>query len=414
MFNKKWFWLVGALIFAALALAACAPGGSPVVQTASKDYVAEMLQHRELGDNVGGFVLWTVLALVGLVFVGGYMLFRNEDRRAPILNAIVPAILVATMVFGFGAVRASYVAIDAGDTGVLLEQGAVVNTLNPGQHWIKPWFQKVVLFSTRTFTFTTLSDPINKGSEQYRTYDMSVTSSDVVQGVVNIQIQAHIDPTKAKMVYAKFGTAENAIVQTLKTPSLQFVRDALRGKTAEQIVTQIESLNPVVEKQLVESASPNGIIVESFAFRKPSFGEWEKMRNDTAVSAQAAEKAKNDALVVKEQQQARLYEADTNSKINQVNAEAQAKASITKANADAEIAKTQAQGAAEAAKIQADAAAYTTTTKAAAEAKGNKEVAGSVTPNLIEYLKWQRWDGKWPQIVSDLAGLFVQAPTPAK
>lgn len=412
--NKKVFLLLSALVLGALALAACAvPAGSPVVQTDSKDYVASMLAYREVGDSVGGMAVMGVIALVVGIVLGAVVFFAQDENRRSLMLPVAAFVLGVTLAFGLGAVKASYVTVDAGDTGVLIDQGSYVETLNPGQHWIRPWFQKVVLFTTRTFTFTTLSDPIGKGSEQYRTYSMDVTSSDIVKGTVSFNVQASVNPAKAGALYKKYGTLENAIVQTIKTPSLGFVRDAMRGKSAEQIITQIETLNSVIEKQLIENAQPNGIVIESFAFRRPDFGEYEKMRDATAVSLQAAEKAKNDANVIKEQQQARLYQADTDSKINQVNAEAQAKSSITKAEADAKIAATAAQGNADALKIQAEAQANATVTKAAAEAKGNKDVAASITPTLIDYLKWQRWDGKMPQIVSDLANLFITNPVPA-
>ena len=60
--------------------------------------------------------------------------------------------------------------------------------------------------------------------------------------------------------------------------------------------------------------------------------------------------------------------------------------------------KEVAQIAAEQKKIQAEGDAEATRIKAQAEADANREVAASLTPELIEKLKYEQWDGELPQV----------------
>lgn len=51
-------------------------------------------------------------------------------------------------------------------------------------------------------------------------------------------------------------------------------------------------------------------------------------------------------------------------------------------------------------KIEADAYAYSVKTKAEAQATANKKLSSSITSNLIEYEKTQKWNGVLPQVTS--------------
>jgi hypothetical protein len=133
----------------------------------------------------------------------------------------------------------------------------------------------------------------------------------VVLGKVNWQAQVMINPALAMTLYEKYGTLDNAIVQLIKTPTLSFIRDEMRGKTAEQIITSIELMNAPVNKHLTERARPDGLTLIEFSFRRPSFGDWETSKNATAVAIQNAIKAVEEAKVVKAHQEAEVYKANS-------------------------------------------------------------------------------------------------------
>lgn len=73
-------------------------------------------------------------------------------------------------------------------------------------------------------------------------------------------------------------------------------------------------------------------------------------------------------------------------------AEIEAQTAKVNANKDKEIAEI----AAETARIQAEAEAEVTRINAQAEADANAKIAASLTPELIEQMKYQKWDGKLP------------------
>lgn len=75
------------------------------------------------------------------------------------------------------------------------------------------------------------------------------------------------------------------------------------------------------------------------------------------------------------------------------------------ANIEAETAKIQAnkdkevaQIAADKAVIEAEAKADTTRIEAQAEAEANREIAASLTPELIEKIKYEKWNGELPTV----------------
>lgn len=406
MNSRKFLSVTTFLVVASMVLAACGGMGTSVLSTGTQtgDYVSPILQTKMIGSSVGAGIGWGILALVLALIVGGVTYFfmwrLDEKSRKNFPVAIAAALVIFGLVFGGAYFNASYITIDAGEVGVVVDQGKAIDSLDPGQHWITGFTQKVVIFSTREFTFSTLSDPLNQGSEQYRTYTMSMVTSDGVDGRVPFQIVSQLDSKLAMEVYSEYGTLENAIVQQLKTPALEEVRDVIRGQLAEDIITNIDDFNDDVEERLKVRIGENGLLLISFGFRAPDLGEWQVKRNAAQVAIQAALEAKNLAEVTKAQQEGRKAEADGSAAVQLIQAQANADSQIIAANAQAEVAK-----------IEADGAAYSTLTKAEAEAKANIQVANSLTAALIEYRKWLLWDGKLPStMLGDSSNLLYSIP----
>ena len=61
--------------------------------------------------------------------------------------------------------------------------------------------------------------------------------------------------------------------------------------------------------------------------------------------------------------------------------------------------KIEAEANAEVLKTEADAEAYRTRVKAEAEAEANKQIAESITKDLINYVQVKNWNGNLPQTV---------------
>ena len=81
---------------------------------------------------------------------------------------------------------------------------------------------------------------------------------------------------------------------------------------------------------------------------------------------------------------------------NAVEAKQVAQQEKLKAQTVAEQKVIEANAAAEVKKINVDAEAYEIQVRADAEAEANKKINASLSQNLIDYTRAQRWDGKYP------------------
>ncbi len=400
-------------IFASLLiilLSAC--GQTPVAsETATGDYVAPALAVYDIGSSLGTGIFWAVAALIVGLVIGFVIAFYGAETRKgslPWLVAIAGALVSMTLVFGIPAAAASYIVIDPGHVGVVVDQGKAQNTpLLEGPHWITPFYQTVRVYSTRPFTFSLVTDgengesPATKGSEQYRSFYQKFTTVNGVDGKAAYIIQASLDPQAAPQFYRDYGTLENGIVQLIKTPAIPLVRDVFRGMTAEEAVTNIDDYNDDVQIELAKIAEAGGLIFIDFSFSRPNMGVWGDERNLTATTAQQALTEANKVQIAEAQADASIA---TQAGVNQ--------ADINAAIAQAEIAITKAQGEADAIKIGADANAYKITTEAEAEAEANLVVAQSLNEQLINYRRIMKWDGALPMYFSGAGGPVFTIPIP--
>jgi regulator of protease activity HflC (stomatin/prohibitin superfamily) len=84
---------------------------------------------------------------------------------------------------------------------------------------------------------------------------------------------------------------------------------------------------------------------------------------------------------------------------NKLKAQTEAEQQIIEAEAAAEIKRVNSEAEANARKIAAEAEAYEIEVKATAEAEANKQIAESLTNELIEYKYYETWNGKLPDVV---------------
>lgn len=100
--------------------------------------------------------------------------------------------------------------------------------------------------------------------------------------------------------------------------------------------------------------------------------------------------AYNEAIEKKAQAKLAAEAAEYQNKEAKIRAEAEAEQKKIAAQGDAEAAKIAAQGKAEAKKIESD-----------AEAEANRKIAESLTPEIIEYKKANKWNGQLPTYLGD-------------
>ena len=184
--------------------------------------------------------------------------------------------------------------------------------------------------------------------------------------VVIGSINYNINKTTAMNLFKDVGTN---YYNTLVSPRLLENLKAVFSKyTAEELISSRDRLSIETREMLSKEMSGYGINIISVSIEDIDFAD---AFTDAVEAKQVAQQGKLKAEI--EQEQATM--------------EAQQQAERKKIAAEAE---------ANVQKINADAEAYAIRAQAEAQAEANRQIAQSLTPELIEYTQVSNWDGKLP------------------
>lgn len=252
----------------------------------------------------------------------------------------------------------SCASIPAGHTGILTTFGKVEGkVLTEGFNWKSP-FQKVIKMDNRT----------QKTTETFQAF-----SSDIQEVDILLAVNYSINQETAQKLYRTVGTEyyQNIVYPRL----LEGTKAIFAEYTAEQLISNRETLSEQIANIVVPSVSQYGIVVSSIMVQNIDF-------TDAFTNAvEAKQVAQQNKLTAQTQQDQLTMEA-----------EQEANRQVIKAQADAEQARIAAQADLEVTKIQADAAEYA----GQKEAARNKAIAAWLTSDLLKYYYIQQWDGKLP------------------
>ena len=261
---------------------------------------------------------------------------------APVIGVVLAVILVVLSC-------ASYV--PTGYTGIVTTFGKVhEETLDAGINFHAPW-DNVITMDNR---------------EQRTAFNLEAFSKDIQQVGVQGSINYNIDKSTAMNLYKDVGTG---YADVLISPRIQEdVKIVIAKYTAENLIENRQSVADSIDELLKSELAPKGINVISLAIENIDFTDaFESAVEAKQVATQEKQKAKT-------QQEQQTMEAEQ------------------KAERD----RIAAQAAADVAKIEADAEAYAVKVQADAQAEANKKINASLTEELINYNKVNRWDGKLP------------------
>lgn len=305
-----------------------------------------------MGWFIAGIV-FVVLGIVVAIAVG-----MSYSGKAAMGVGIAAAIL-----FVFCLIFSCMANVPTGHTGVLTTFGKVENhTLEAGMNFKAPW-QSVVTMDNRV---------------QKQSTDLICFSSDIQEVSMKYTVNYQISSADAMTIYKTIGIDyyTNIIVPNIT----ESVKTAVAHYNAEALVSGRSELSKVIQDDLTARLANYNIIVVSASIEDMDF-------TDAFTNAVEAKQ-------VAEQ--------------NKLKAQTEAEQRIIEANAAAEIAKVNAEAAAEAKKIAADAEAYEIAAKAEAEAAANKQIAESLTKELIEYKYYETWNGELPGVVG--ADTIIKMP----
>ena len=197
---------------------------------------------------------------------------------------------------------------------------------------------------------------------------ITVTSSEGLNINLDVALNFTLDPNKVPDIYTRW---RSDIEDISHKYIRQTIREALQitfaKSTAEELYSsKKEQARIDAEKILRDKLEPMGFMISQFTINRI---EPPKQVID-AINAKVA--------MVQEAQR-------SEQEVKKKQAEAAQKVAVAKGDADA----VEAAARGEAASI---------TMRAEAQAKANKLLSESITPNLIQYEQARRWDGKLPQM----------------
>lgn len=264
------------------------------------------------------------------------------------LAKVIPIIVLVT---ALTALFGSWYTVDQGERGVILRNGKIIGTAEPGLGFKMPLIDTVVKISTQTHTTSYQSLQAYSRDQQPATLRASVTFS--------------IPPDQVEAVYANFKGIDSLVARLLD----------------RQVPTQIENIfGKYTAISVVQERIKFGIDVTE-AIKKSIKGpiEINSVQIENIDFSNAYEKSVEDRMRAEVEVQTQLQ-------------------NLEKERVSAQIAVTQAQAAADSQLARAIAEAESIRIKGIAEATAIKSRAEALAQNqnLVELTKAERWDGKLP------------------
>jgi regulator of protease activity HflC (stomatin/prohibitin superfamily) len=272
--------------------------------------------------------------------------------------AAIGGIIILILLLG------SWYTIDQTERGVLLRNGAVVGTAQPGLGFKLPVMDSVQKVSVKTVTYTW--DKMNSYSFDQQPADLKIS------------VTLRAAPEKVADLYARFGTIDAAVNQVVSPVVNQQVKIVFGHYTAVKAIQERGNLNTEIKSAIADSLKYDPmIIVESVQLENIEFSPNYLHSIEQRMLAEV-EVQKLQQNAEREKVQAQITVTQATAKANAIRAEAQANADATRVGGEARAANIKITGEAEAAAI-----------KARGEALGSN-------PNIIALTQAERWNGVLP------------------
>lgn len=295
--------------------------------------------------------------------------------KGKIGGILLGVVIVVAVICGFKCTEK----IPAGYVGIVyngMSGGVDGEVLTQGWHLVAPT-KKVTTYSIGIEQSYLTAE--NKG-DSAEDESFKTPTADGKSLNVDLEFSYKFDVDKIADTFVMFkGQSGKSVKDTFIKPKMKAWTQEV---TAKYPVTDVfgdkrQELNEALDTYLKSKFEPYGIIIDTVNFTSIS----------TDDETQAAIQKKVNA-------QQELELANIEAKTAQVQAEKDKKVAIVEAEKNKETAQIQA----DQAKIKAQGEAEAEKIKAEAEAQANKKIAESLTPELIEKIKYDKWNGSVPQV----------------
>lgn len=280
--------------------------------------------------------------------------------------------------------------VPAGYVGVVYNMNGGVDgeVLTQGWHLVAPT-KKVTTYSIGIEQSYLTSD--RKGDSK-DDESFSIPTSDGKTVRVNLEFSYRFDESRVASTFVMFkGKSGEVIKDTFIKPKIIAWTQEV---SANYPVTDIfgdkrTAINAELDVYLKQKFEPYGIIIDTVNFTDISVDE------ETAAAIQKKVTAQQEMELANIEAQTAKIQAEKDKQV----AEVAAQQKIIEENAKAEAMRINAEAEAEAMRIKAE-----------AEADANKMVAGSLTPSLIEKIKYEQWNGQLPKVTGNSASIVDIEP----
>ena len=303
------------------------------------------------------------------------------------IGAIVLAIV---MVVGMALAAMCLERVPTGHVGVVYNMNGGVDgeVLTQGWHMVSPT-KKVTTYSIgiEQSYLTAANKGDSKNDESF-----STPTADGKSLIVDLEFSYRFDEACITNTFTRFkGQSGEDVKNTFIKPKMIAWTQEV---TAKYPVTDVfgdkrQELNEALDVYLKEKFVPYGIIIDTVNFTNIATDE----------ETQAAIQKK-----VTAQQEMELAEIE--SKTAKIQAEKDKEVALIAAQKDKEKAEIEA----EMLKIEAEGKAQAEMIAAEAQAEANRKIAASLTPELIEKIKYEQWNGELPKVQGDAATIVDIAP----
>lgn len=319
----------------------------------------------------GGWVIMGLGILILTAVLYEPMAVRWITRGMEKITAMFVILLLLT-VSGCGT------RIEPGHVGVLVhlyggDKGVDFEPVPVGMVWYNPGTSVVYQYPTfvQTAIWTKSPDEGRNGVNE----EMTFNTKEGMLVSADISLSYHLEASKVPAFFGKFRSDQ---LSTFTHGFLRNIaRDAFNDIAPTYSVEQIygekkEEMRRAVQARIQEQVVDYGVTLEQFGYVGGL-----RLPQPVVDSLNAKIQATQNAMRVQNE-------------VAQTQAEAQKAVAVAKGAAEARLAL------------------------ANAEATANKTIAASITPELVQYMTVQRWNGARPQVEGATGGVLLQLPTSGK
>lgn len=279
--------------------------------------------------------------------------------------------------------------VPAGYVGVVYNMSGGVDgeVLTQGFHFVSPT-KKVTTYSIGIEQSYLTSE--DKGDSK-KDESFNVPTSDGKTVRVDLEFSYKFNAERVADTFVQFkGRSGKDIKDTFIKPKVQAWTQEV---TARYPVTDIfgdkrTEINAELDIYLKEKFEPYGIIIDTVNFTNISVDE------ETAAAIQKKVTAQQELELANIEAQTAKIQAEKDKEVALIEAQKNKEAALVNAERDRETAAIEAERKVIAAQAEADAVRIA----AEAEAEANRLIAESLTPELIEKIKYEHWKGDVPQV----------------